>query len=68
VSDSIQPPADYSTTPPTEPGEYKIWYRNGKHSVAVVLRERHLIYVWGDNGKVCVEDIACLWGPRLDFP
>lgn len=68
MSDPIQPPPGYTAEPPSEAGEYKIWCTaTGEFSVAVVRRERNLIYVWGDDGKVCVEDIACLWGPKVEF-
>jgi hypothetical protein len=67
----IQPPPGYTSTPPTEPGWYKVWNRKfDPHPFRMeevyrpfYVRELHHGNGWKLNGPID----GWFWGPRVEF-
>lgn len=66
----IQPPPGYVSTPPSEPGWYRVWCadcpRRGPFKVMEVWRGQT-----GDlrvnNGLWFVTEVDCFWGLKVEF-
>ena len=64
MTNNIKPPEGYVSTPPSEPGWYRVWI-DGGYAVKHVLRDPR-----GKLGVSCwdlCELTGWLWGPKVEF-